>query len=91
MNISSVNSSAAQRPCQPIKPVSFQGGKSKAPSFAKEVFSHDGDMLGNASVIHADTFCSKVNAEDKFDMACLVAGYYKTQYENLLKENGCIV
>ena len=48
------------------------------------------DFSKNKKVVPSIPLQSKESQviADKYDTACLVAAYYKTQYENLLK-NGC--
>lgn len=79
MNIQAVNALTSARACQPIKPVSFEKAKEK-PSFTKEVLNND-----------KFTPSQPDSLEQKYDVACLLAGYYKTQYESLLQKGGCTV
>ena len=61
--------------CQPLRRVEF-GRRENAPVIVEE------------PIVSQDTFVPPTTAEQKYNFACLVAAYYKTQYENLLK-NGC--
>lgn len=75
MKIQAINNAVQVPPCQPIKP------EYSTHSFAKK----------NVEQGNADTFSSQnKNIEEKFDLACRLAAYYKTQYENLLKTGGVI-
>lgn len=78
MNIQAVNAVTSARACQPIKPVSFEK-KAQKPSFTKEVLADDKFAPSKPATL-----------EQKYDMACLLAGYYKTQYESLLQKGNCI-
>ncbi len=63
--------------CQPIKQVEF--GKK-----AKKI------NLNEAIKNSPDTFqANQISTEQKYDLACRLAAYYKTQYENLLKTGVC--
>ena len=71
MNINAVNNAIS---CQPIKEMSFE--KKHA----------DKNLDVQDSVILSDCFTSSTqNLEQKYDFACRLAAYYKTQYENLAK------
>ncbi len=61
--------------CQPIRAIEF-GRRENAPVIVEE------------PIIAQDTFVAPATTEQKYNFACLLAAYYKTQYENLLK-NGC--
>ena len=79
MNLKAISSNANTANCQPIKkfnPVSFI-----SPSFKMN------DTAEN------DVFSSSnpYTLEQKYDLACRYAAYYQMQYENLLKEKGCVV
>jgi len=75
MKVQAVNNTKQLPPCQPIKP-----------EFSTQSFSQN--KVDNDS---KDTFTSSnKNFEEKFDFACRLAAYYKTQYENLLKTGGVI-
>ena len=63
--------------CQPIKQVEF--GKK-----AKKI------NINEAIKNSPDTFqANLISTEQKYDLACRLAAYYKTQYENLLKAGTC--
>ena len=71
MNINAVNSAIS---CQPIKEMSFE----------KKHANKNSDVQD--AVILSDSFTSSTqNLEQKYDFACRLAAYYKTQYENLIK------
>lgn len=82
MKIQAINNTAN---CQPIRNVGF-GHKHKAPVIIET------PIFISASVPkedkQSDIFVPPATAEQKYNFACLLAAYYKTQYENLLK-NGC--
>ena len=78
MNIQAINTASRVIPCQPIKP------KFSTPSFEKRKNVPPIDI----NVIFQN---DKENNELKYDMACQLAAYYKTQYENLLKNGGVVV
>lgn len=71
MNINAVNSAIS---CQPIKEMTFE--KKHAD---KQADVQDAVILG-------DCFSPQTqNLEQKYDLACRLAAFYKTQYENLAK------
>ena len=59
--------------CQPLRRVEF-GRRENAPVIVEEM--------------PQDSFIPPATTEQKYNFAGLLAAYYKTQYENLLK-NGC--
>lgn len=75
MNIQAINAALPVSACQPIKKVEFAGAKPQ--------------KIENSPAEQADTFTPN-NIEQKYDLACRVAAYYKTQYEELLKNGNCI-
>ena len=92
MNIQAINSAVAPRACQPIKPVSF-AQKDEIKSKTEEIIGSDAEKewCKKPEKFSEDVFTPSEPSklEQKYDMACLMAGYYKTQYENLLKEGKC--
>lgn len=78
MNIKAINSVFSPKSCQPIKPVSFARNAEKP-------------ELPLAETPDTDTFTPSEpgTAEQKYNMACLLAAYYKTQYEALAKQGIC--
>ena len=78
MNIQAINSVLASRSCQPIKAVSF----------ARNVEKPEQPL---AETPDTDTFTPNQtgSVEQKYNMACLLAAYYKTQYEALTKQGAC--
>ena len=79
MKIQALNSAIpAVQSCQPIKQVEF--AKRRIPMEIKDpIGKEDSFNLQDPSI-----------TEQKYNLACRVAAYYKTQYENLLK-NGSII
>ncbi|MBQ4122782.1 hypothetical protein IJD44_03545 [bacterium] len=78
MRVSGINSTMPVLACQPIKPVlREQSFKSAkaADNCCKDTFESQ-----NTSIL-----------EQKYDLACRIAAYYKTQYEQLLKNGGVVV
>ena len=70
MNINAVNSAIS---CQPIKEMTFE-----------KKHADKRDDVQDA-VIVSDCFTPQTqNLEQKYDLACRIAAYYKTQYENLV-------
>lgn len=72
MRIEAINNAMS---CQPLRRVEF-GRRENAPVIVEE------------PIVAQDTFVAPPTTEQKYNFACLLAAYYKTQYENLLK-NGC--
>ncbi len=81
MNIQAINSVMPAAACQPIKEVGF--GKKKTPEVQQslELVIVDGDIF---------TPQDPYTTEQKYDMACRLAAYYKMQYDKLLTEKGCL-
>lgn len=78
MKIQAINSVQAGSACQPIKQVEF--ARKQVPDLEIK------DPLGDEdSFTPADPYTT----EQKFNLACRLAAYYKTQYENLLKCGCC--
>lgn len=75
MKIQAINAALPVSACQPIKQVEFARGKSQ--------------KVDNSQAEQADSFTPS-NLEQKYDLACRIAAYYKTQYEQLLKNGNCI-
>lgn len=80
MKIQAINSAMSSQCCKPIKQVGFE--KRQTPIVDVIV-----DPLGDE-----DTFkpTDPSTTEQKYDLACRLAAYYKNQYETLLK-NGSVV
>ena len=71
MNINAVNSAIS---CQPIKEMTFE--KKHA----------DKNLDVQKTNFECDCFAPQIQTlEQKYDFACRLAAYYKTQYENLAK------
>ena len=71
MNINAVNSAIS---CQPIKEMTF----------SKKHAEKESDVQD--PIILCDCFSSSTqNLEQKYDLACRLAAFYKMQYENLIK------
>lgn len=53
-------------------------------------YNHNNEVL---SLNKGDSYAPTQQnvTEQKYELACRVAAYYKTQYENLLKEGSCVV
>ena len=74
MKIQAVNSISN---CTPVKPVEFTKRKQKP-------------VITEAPALQDDLFSSSQNVtEQKYNFACRLAAYYKTQYEELLKTGVC--
>ena len=74
MNIPAINSAMSSVFAQPVNNVGFSKQQSS-------VVQNNPRAEQN---INSDTFVM----EQKYDLACRLAAYYKTKYEEL-KENGC--
>ncbi len=61
--------------CQPLRKVEF-ARRENTP------------IIIDQPTVPQDTFSKNELTEQKYNFACLLAAYYKTQYENLVK-NGC--
>lgn len=78
MRINAINSAMLVQACQPIKP-----------EFNKQSFKStkavDTDAFDTAEPQDPKTL------EQKYDFACRLAAYYKTKYDQLLKNGGVVV
>ena len=74
MKIQAINSAMSSVFAQPVGRVEFS--KQQSSDFKENPRAQQN--------INCDTF----DMEQKYDLACRLAAYYKTQYE-ALKENGC--
>jgi hypothetical protein len=79
MKIQATNLMQQINGCQPIKPVRFE--RQKSPKL---------DMNTVDALIQNDTLDKVGELEVKYDFACRLAAYYKTQYEKLLSQGECI-
>ena len=71
MNINAVNSAIS---CQPLKEMTFE----------KKHANKNKDVQDTN--FECDVFAPQTQTlEQKYDLACRIAAYYKTQYENLAK------
>jgi len=77
MYIRAVNSVSNAKACQPIKPVNF----------GEKTGKQDVSIIPETPA--EDTFVPPETLEKKYNMACLLAAYYKTQYEALSKQGCC--
>ena len=75
MRIEAINNAMS---CQPLRRVEF-GRRENAPVIVED------------PIVAQDTFVPPTTAEQKYNFACLVAAFYKNQYENLLKNGYCEV
>lgn len=75
MKIQAINSAIN---CQPIRQIEFTSKKSMPDFYELPCENGDVFMLEDPRTV-----------EQKYDFACRLAAYYKTQYENLLKNGGC--
>ncbi len=73
MKVQSINSAMSSVFAQPVNNVEFSKHSSSVKNNPRE-----------QQTLDRDTFV----LEQKYDLACRLAAYYKTQYEEL-KENGC--
>lgn len=78
MKIQAINSANSVLGCQPIKQVEF--AKRRTPEIRGFVVENPDIYIPEEPTV----------IEQKYDLACRLAAYYKTQYENLLK-NGSVV
>ncbi len=78
MNIKAINSVLPAKTCQPIKEVSFARNAEKPEQPLAETPDTDTFTPSEPGTL-----------EQKYDMACLLAAYYKTQYEALAKQGNC--
>lgn len=78
MNIQAINSANAMLSCQPIKQVEF--AKRPTPTIIEDPVSPEDTLeIENPSTL-----------EQKYDLACRLAAYYKGQYETLLSEGSIV-
>ena len=79
MKIQAISPMMSAVGCQPIKPVKF--GRNTVPQeFLKNQTFND----------ETDSFSPKETLQQKYDLACRIAAYYKTKYEALLAEGNCL-
>lgn len=77
MKIQGINNANNALSCQPIKQVEF----AKTPvRIEKEEVAQNGDSFKT----------DRSTLEQKYDLACRLAAYYKTQYEKLLKSGSVV-
>ncbi len=81
MKIQAINPAMSVSSCQPIKQVAFERRKSPGIELSS-VLQEDISDLNKSS----DSY----TVEQKYNLACLLAAYYKTQYEQLSEEHGCL-
>ena len=75
MRIQAVNSISS---CTPVKPVEFAKRKQKP-------------VVKEAPAMKEDSFSSSKDINElKYNFACRIAAFYKTQCENLLKTGYCL-
>ena len=79
MKLNAINAVNSAINCQPLKNVAFS--KKQAPEAAPEQFL-------SADVVVLEHTPSALEA--KYDLACRLAAFYKTQYEQLLNEGSVV-
>lgn len=77
MNITAINSINTTPACQPIRKINFTQRQQQVEN--KEPVQNSGDTCS----------FSNANLQQKYDLACRLAAYYKLQYENLAKNGSC--
>ncbi len=82
MKIQSVNMLKSVS-CQPIKPSAFGG---KKPSIEDMAAEQDSVSLNEDELVLSDNSI----LEQKYDLACRLAAYYKTQCQQLLENGSCL-
>ena len=88
MKIQAVNSLITENGCRPpLKPAEF-GGKRIIDKKAPDLNT----LIEQTNTENPDTFVSSepYTTDQKYNLACQVAAYYKTQYEELVNERGCL-
>ncbi|MBQ9246544.1 hypothetical protein IJ182_09790 [bacterium] len=81
MKIQAISPVMSNMASQPIRPVSFAGRKAPEIYLKEQTFNDPDDF---SSVTSKDT------AEQQLDIACRIAAYYKTKYEQLLENGSCM-
>ena len=79
MKIQAITSAMSAYCCQPVNKVEFARQKSPQVENTTPVNEADSFVQNDMSTM-----------EQKYDLACRIAAYYKTQYENLLENGSCI-
>ena len=79
--IQAINSVTAVN-SQPIRPVNFAG---RRPS-AEEVYMKEQTLGNNEDTV---SFTNNTTLEQKYDLACRIAAYYKAQYDELVQNGSC--
>jgi len=81
MKIQAIGSAINTSACQPIKQIEF--AKKKSP---------EAELTAILQEESCDVYTPQDNytSEQKYNMACRIAAYYKTQYEQLLEQGGCL-
>lgn len=83
MNIQAISSVFAPKGCQPIRNVGFA---KKAEQVEKPELP---ELMSETPETDTFTPSEPGTAEQKYNMACLLAAYYKNQYETLAKQGCC--
>lgn len=79
MKIQSINSPMKTVGCQPIRQVEFS--QKKVQDSKPNNDSQNQDKL---------TLSTSETLEQKYDLACRIAAYYKQKYQQLLKSGHCV-
>ena len=79
MKIQAITSAMSAYCCQPVSKVEF--ARHKSPQVENTTPANEAD-----SFVQDDMS----TMEQKYDLACRIAAYYKTQYESLLEKGSCI-
>lgn len=79
MKIQAITSAMSAYCCQPVSRVEFS--RKKSPEINNEPKVQSADIFAPSDMS---------TMEQKYDLACRIAAYYKTQYEQLLQQGNCI-
>lgn len=89
MNIQAISSVFAPKSCQPIRNVGFAKKTEQVEKPEQVEKSELPELMSETPETDTFTPAEPGTAEQKYNMACLLAAYYKNQYETLAKQGCC--
>lgn len=81
MKIQAISPMMSTVSAQPIKPISFNRESAQQEFLKTQTFGEESDIY---------TPSDPETLEQKYDIACRLAAFYKHQYESLAKNGNCI-
>ena len=81
MKVQAINPMVSTINCQPIRPVKFAGRNAAEDYMNEQILNNPEDSFSQ----------SKTDIlEQKYDLACRLAAYYKQKYEEIKNGDGCL-